>query len=188
MAHAPDSGPITRRLQASRASGIEDAELLSLVYADLRQLAARQLGGERGGHTLSPTALVNECYLRLAGDASLRPEDRRQFFAIAARRMRQVLVDHARRRDAAKRGGPPSPAVVTLDGLAAEARDPVDALSLEQALVQLETLDPRKARVVELRYFTGLEMSEIAELLQVSRATVQRDWDVARSFLFQALR
>lgn len=164
-----------------------ESELLPLVYAELRALAARHLRSERSGHTLSPTALVHEAYLRLADDASLAPRDRRQFFAIAARRMRQVLVDHARHRNAIKRGGPDREAI-TLSALADDGGEQrVDALALDQALTRLQDIDARKAQVVELRYFAGLEMSDIAELLDVSRATVQRDWDVARSFLFQAL-
>ncbi|WP_440224729.1 ECF-type sigma factor [Dokdonella sp. MW10] len=175
---------VLKRLAAGEARA--DGELLELVYAELRVLAARHLGGERPGHTLSPTALVHEAWMRLADDASLAPEDRRQFFAAAARRMRQVLVDHARRRDAAKRGGPVREAV-TLSALVDEGGTGVDALALEQALEKLEAHDPRKVRVVELRYFAGLEMHEIAEVLGISRATAQRDWEVARTFLYQAL-
>jgi len=183
-----DSGAITRRLQAcSGSQALQDPELLALVYAELRQLAARQLGAERPGHTLTPTALVNEAYLRLAGDATLAPADRRQLFAIAARRMRQVLVDHARRRDAAKRGGP-RPVNITLSGIASDDGDAVDAQALDQALQALEAIEPRKAQVVELRYFAGMSMDDIGELLEISRATAQRDWELARAFLFQALK
>lgn len=164
-----------------------EAELLPLVYAELRSLAARHLRGERPGHTLSPTALVHEAWLRLDADTTLTPVDRRRFFAIAARRMRQVLIDHARQRDAAKRGGGAREAV-TLSSLAAEdSGDGVDLLALEQALDRLQALDPRKVQMVELRYFGGLEMADIAAVLGISRATAQRDWEVARTFLFQAL-
>ena len=182
-----DSDPITtllKRLSAGESAA--DAALLPLVYDQLRHLAARQLAGERAGHTLSPTALVHEAWLRLADDASLAPEDRRQFFAIAARRMRQVLVDHARRRDAAKRGGRARESV-TLSALSDGRSGGVDALALDQALGQLERADPRKAQVVELRYFGGLEMGEVASVLGISRATAQRDWDVAKAFLYRAL-
>ena len=183
-----DSGAITQLLK-QRAAGEAraDGELLQLVYAELRTLAARHLAGERAGHTLSPTALVHEAWLRLAGDASLSPEDRRQFFAIAARRMRQVLVDHARKRDAAKRGGPLLRDPVTLSSLVDDRPDGIDALALDQALLKLGEHDARKVQVVELRYFGGLEMDDIASVLGISRATAQRDWEVARSFLFQAL-
>lgn len=184
-----DSGAITQLLKRAAAGEVSaDAELMPLVYAELRALAARHLASERAGHTLSPTALVHEAYLRLVDDRSLAPEDRRQFFAAAARRMRQVLVDHARKRDAAKRGGPLLREQITLSALA-DDRDGlgIDALALDQALAQLESHDARKVRVVELRYFAGLEMGDIAELLDISRATAQRDWEVARAFLFQAL-
>jgi len=183
-----DVGAITVLLKRLSAGEVRaESELMPLVYHELRALAARQLGGERAGHTLSPTALVHEAYLRLTDDASLAPGDRRQFFAIAARRMRQVLIDHARHRDAAKRGGPVREAI-TLSSLADEsANDGIDALALDQALTRLEAMDARKAQVVELRYFAGLEMIDIADLLGVSRATAQRDWEVARTFLFQAL-
>lgn len=181
-------GAITQWLKRlSNGEARAEHELLALVYDELRRLAARQLAGERAGHTLSPTALVHEAYLRLSGDASLSPADRRQFFAVAAKRMRQVLIDHARARDAAKRGGA-SKEAITLSGLVGDdgARD-VDFLALDQALAQLEATDARKARVVELRYFAGLEMTDIADILGISRATAQRDWEVARAFLFQAL-
>jgi len=161
--------------------------LLSRVYPELHRLAARQMAGERAGHTLSATALVHDAWLRLSADASFRPEDRRQFLAVAARRMRQILVDHARRRGASRREGGHLRSDVTLSLLPGDGPAMVDLLALEQALEQLEALDARKARVVELRYFGGLDMVEIAELLDLSRATVQRDWEVARAFLYRAL-
>ena len=163
-------------------------QLLPLVYEELRALAARRLGGERPGHTLSPTALVHEVYLRFARDESFAPEDRRQFFAVAARRMRQVLVDHARRRDAARRGGDQERVTLSaLDSHGSEEGEGIDSLALDQALTRLEAIDARKARVVELRYFAGLEMAEIAQMLDISRATAQRDWEVARTILYRAL-
>ncbi len=184
MDNVSDITVLLRRLEAGEARA--ESELLPLVYEQLRELAARHLRGERSGHTLTPTALVHEAYLRMSTDASLAPQDRRQFFAIAARRMRQVLVDHARHRDAAKRGGPQREAV-TLSALSEDGESPLDALALEQALSRLEAMDARKVRVVELRYFAGLEMSDIAQVLGISRATAQRDWEVARAFLFEAL-
>lgn len=183
-----DGGAITlllRRLSAGDARA--EAELLPLVYAELHAIAARHLRGERAGHTLSPTALVHEAYLRLGDGIALAAADRRAFFALAARRMRQVLVDHARHRDAAKRGGPGREAI-TLSALGDVGADGgIDTLALDQALSHLGDMDARKAQVVELRYFAGLEMAEIADVLGISRATAQRDWDVARSFLYQAL-
>lgn len=182
-----ESDAITSLLhRLSRGESRAEAELLPLVYAELRAIAARHLRGERAGHTLSPTALVHEAWMRLDGDDTLAPADRRQFFAIAARRMRQVLIDHARQRDAAKRGGPAREAV-TLSSLTTGEENSVDLLALEQALEQLQAFDARKVQVVELRYFGGLDMSDIAEVLGISRATAQRDWDVARTFLYQAL-
>jgi len=178
-----DEGPITRLLRR-RADGDSDADgdLARLVYDELHRLAEQHLRRERAGHTLTPTDLIHEAWLRLdAKDAA--PADRTQFFGLAARRMRQVLVDHARRRLADKRGsGAESVTLSVLDAVAGGTTD-IDALALEQALVQLEAMDARKARVVELRYFGGLEVNEIAELLGVSRATALRDWDVARAFL-----
>ena len=165
--------------------------LINAVYAELRALAARLLAGERAGHTLSPTALVHEAYLRIVGDSTVAAVDRRQVIAMAARRMRQVLVDHARRRDAGKRGGGHLQRVTLSDwgeDAADSGKPAVDVLALEHALEQLETADPRKVRVVELRFFGGLEMAEIATVLEVSRATAQRDWDVARAFLYQSLQ
>ncbi len=145
------------------------------------------MASERAGHTLSATALVHDAWLRLNADASFRPEDRRQFLAVAARRMRQILVDHARRRAAARREGGSGRAELTLSLVATDGPAELDLLALEQALEKLEVLDARKARVVELRYFGGLDMVEIAELMNLSRATVQRDWEVARAFLYRAL-
>lgn len=182
------SGPITQLLRA-RAAGDRsvEGELAALIYAELHRLAERQMHSERAGHSLTPTALIHEAWLRLAADDALPPlQDRAQFYALAARRMRQVLVDHARRRDADKRGG--GQAALTLgnaEGMGASTD--IDALALEQALQQLEAHDARKARVVELRYFAGLEMAEIGELLGISRATAQRDWEVARAFLHRCL-
>lgn len=185
-----EGGAITELLKRVCAGEARaEADLIPLVYAQLHALAARHLRGERASHTLSPTALVNEAYLRLASDSTFSPEDRREYFAVAARRMRQVLVDHARHRDAAKRGGPQREKTVTLSSLAeVPASNGIDTLALEQALVRLEAMDARKVKVVELRYFGGLSMDEIAEVLDISRATAQRDWEVARSFLFQALQ
>lgn len=178
------NGPITQLLR-QRAAGDKaaDAALAPLIYAELHALAERQMRGERVGHSLTPTALIHEAWLRLAAEQVPEVGDRREFYALAARRMRQVLVDHARKRAADKRGG--GVAALSLSGLAVSSGggDEIDALALEQALQQLEAMDARKARVVELRYFAGLEMVEIAELLEVSRMTAHRDWEVARAFL-----
>lgn len=177
-------GPITQLLRARAAGDLSaDSRLVALIYDELHQLAQRQMRGERGGHTLTPTALIHEAWLRLAAEDAAPAQDRGQFYALAARRMRQVLIDHARRRDADKRGG--GAVAITLSRAAEQPAGAIeiDALALEQALVQLEQMDERKARVVELRYYAGLEMAEIAQLLDISRATAQRDWEVARAFL-----
>ena len=160
--------------------------LLPLVYADLRRIAAAQIRAERRDHTLSATAVVHEVYLRLVGQRQVRLEDRAQFFAAAATQMRRILVDHARRRAAAKRGGP---AVrVTLDEqIAAEIARDLDLLSLDQALEELTLLDPRVSRIVELRFFGGLSLDDTALALDVSRRTVAREWALARSWLHKRL-
>jgi RNA polymerase sigma factor (TIGR02999 family) len=185
-------GPITQLLQ-SRARGNRDADadLIALVYSELKHIAVRAVRHERFQQTLNPTALVHELYLRISAEHQFQPRDRHEFFALAARRMRQVLVDAARERAAQKRGGADAWLRTTMNhgklDAVADRHNSVDALSLEQALCALEAVDQRKARVVELRYFVGLEMQEIADTLSISRATAQRDWDVARSVLFDAL-
>lgn len=184
-------GPITQLLRA-RASGQNGAEsaLLNEVYQQLHQLASIALRQERAGHTLSPTALVHEAYLRFSQEASFNPQDRAEFFRLAARRMRQVLVDVARERGAQKRGGELW-LRTTFDAqkfdLEQQDGGQLDSLALEQALCALEHIDARKARVVELRYFAGFELQEIADTLEISRKTAQRDWDAARSFLYVSL-
>jgi RNA polymerase sigma-70 factor, ECF subfamily len=156
---------------------------MPLVYEELRKLAASHLKSERGNHTLQPTALVHEAYLRLVGQRSVSWASRAHFYGIAAQMMRRVLVDHARRRQAAKR----SPGTLLLDiGEEAEAPAPdrmPELLVLDRALTELERLDPRQARVVELRFFAGLSVEETAEVAGISTATVKREWKTARAFL-----
>src|SRR5689334_23411810 len=165
---------VTELLRAWGAGDVRAPEVLvPLVYAELRRRAARALRREGEGHTLQPTALVHEAWLRLDGQHDARWESRSQFFAVAAQMMRRVLVDHARTRRALKRGG--APVQVTLGeidrgaGTAAvpDAMDAVDLLALDEALARLAALDPRKARLVELRYFGGLSIPECAEALGV---------------------
>jgi RNA polymerase sigma factor (TIGR02999 family) len=162
-------------------------ELLALLYDELRGLADRLLRGERPGHTLQPTALVNELYVRLVGLQDLRIENRRHFYGAAAGTMRRILVDHARHRKAQKRGGPDALRVDLdrLDDLA--VTDAVDYESLDDALTRLAAVAPEQARVVELRYFAGLSIEETAEMLDVSPATVKRHWAFARAWLYLAL-
>lgn len=161
----------------------DDAEeLLGLLYDDLRDIARRALSRERANHTLQPTALVHEAWMRVDQGPSAPWESRAHFLGIAARVMRQVLVDHARRRGALKRGGHFEP--VTLEGMPGEADTaPVDVLALDDALARLAAHDARKARVVELRLFAGMTMDEVAEALAVSKRTAEGDWAFARAWL-----
>lgn len=162
--------------------GEGEEELSPLVYAELRRIAARLMAGERAGHTLQATALVNEAYLRLADALDVSAENRRSFLAIAARSMRQVLVDHARTRAAQKRQAPGER--LLLSELAEGDRlSAVDILAVEEALQRLAILDERKATIVELRFFTAMPFQDIAELLGVSKATVSADWSFARAWL-----
>lgn len=160
--------------------------LMPLVYEELRRIAARYMRQERPGQTLQPTALVNEAFLRLAGDGRTRFAGKTHFVAIAAIAMRRILVERARARRALKRGG--GPARVTLDeGLLAHTGRPIDVIALDEALQRLEALDPEQVRIVELRYFGGLTVEETAAAIGVSPATVKRQWTVARAWLKRAL-
>lgn len=160
--------------------------LMPLVYDELRALAADYLRNERAGHTLQPTALAHEAWVRLIGDTRPAWQDRAHFMALAARAMRRVLVDHARKHAAAKRGG--GWGRVTLHDAEAPGADRViDILAVDEALSQLHEMDERHARVVELRYFGGLTSAETAEVLGVARSTVAEDWKVARAWLLHAL-
>ena len=174
---------ITHLLKAW-SEGDEQAldRLTPLVYAELRQQAARYLRRERRGHTMQTTALINEAYLRLIDAKEVRWQGRAHFFAIAANLMRRILVDHARRRDAEKRGG--SQIRLTLDHtIAAAKRSDVDLLAIDEALTRLAAIDPQQAQVVELRFFSGLSVEETATALGISPRTVKRDWSVARAWL-----
>jgi RNA polymerase sigma-70 factor (ECF subfamily) len=160
--------------------------LAPLVYNELHHIARRLMAGQRLNHTLQATALVNEAYVRLvdAGEASW--QDRAHFFALCARAMRQILVDHARGRARVKRGG--EKVMIELDEASVAAPSPaVNLLELDEALRRLATLDPRKVQVVEMRFFGGLSLEETAEALNVSTKTVQRDWDMARAWLYAEL-
>ena len=157
-------------------------ELTPLVYSELHQLAASYLRKERNGHTLQPTALVHEAYLRLVDQASPNWQNRSHFYGVAARLMRQILVDHARQRHAGKRMG--SNVKVSLDqGLGFQKERTVDLLALDISLSALEKIDARKCKAVELRYFGGLSLDEIAQALDVSVITVRRDLKMAEAWL-----
>jgi RNA polymerase sigma factor (TIGR02999 family) len=160
--------------------------LMPLVYAELRRLAARQLRGERAGHTLQPTAVVHEAYLRLIGQRNAGWQSRGQFYAVAARMMRRVLIDHARRGHAGKRGG--AAIHLSLEGTDLPVAAPsIDLLALDAALTRLEALDAEQARVVELRFFAGLSVEETALALGLSPATIKRYWQSARAWLYREL-
>ena len=160
-------------------------DLLSAVYAELRAIAARQLRGERPDHTLQPTALVNEAFLRLVDQKRMTWESRAQFFAFAATAMRRILVDHARKRRAEKRGG--DPARVTLEQVEIGVGPEADLIDLDDCLRRLAEIDPQQARIVELRFFAGCTMEEAAEVLELSPSTAKRKWRVARIWLHAEL-
>ena len=164
----------------------EDDNLLRTMYDELRGLAAAMLADQRPGHTLQPTALVNEAYLRLLGQSRLNVESRAHFCRLAAKVMRQVLVDHARAKGSQKRGG--DHARVTLDGQDVAAADSgVDILALDDALSALAALDERKGRLVELRVFAGMSLDEAADALGIARSTAALDWRFAKAWLGEQL-
>jgi RNA polymerase sigma-70 factor (ECF subfamily) len=163
------------------------AELTPLVYEELRRVAHHHLGGQRPNHTLQTTALVNEAYLRLADQTNPSWQSRAHFFAVAARAMRQILVSYARSQRSQKRGG--GALKIDLDEAALIApEESKEIVDLHEALEQLATLDSRKAQVVELKYFGGLNYDEIAEVLKISRITVRRDWEFAKVWLYTELQ
>ena len=161
-------------------------ELLPLVYEELRQLADRFLAAEKRGATLQPTALVHEAYLRLVGSDQAGWENRAHFFGAAAQAIRRILIDRARARGAARRGGE-RPLRLDTDAPLAEPGPSVDVLALDEALAKLASIDAQKARVVELRFFGGLSVDETAATLGVSASTVARDWVFARTWLHRAM-
>lgn len=162
-------------------------ELMPIVFDDLRRLAQHYMRGQKAGHTLQTTALVNEAYLRLVDSDQVRWQDRTHFFAIAAQLMRHVLVDSARARNSRKRGG--EHLKITLDErIEASSENDLDFVELDEALNDLAKLSERQSKVVELRYFGGLKENEIAETLNISVRTVRRDWNAARAWLFRRMR
>jgi RNA polymerase sigma factor (TIGR02999 family) len=186
LAHPPPS-QVTKLLQGWRAGDPRALDaLLPLVYDELRRLAHHHLRNERPNHTLQSTALVHEAYFRLVGQDFPEWKSRAHFFAIAAQLMRQILVDYARRQRASKRGG--GICVLPLDDAVAlpQSKD-VDVLALDDALNALAELDPRQTRVVELRFFAGLSLEEISQVMGIATATVQRDWTAARAWLYREI-
>lgn len=180
-------GDITRLLHRVSANGGEGVdELLEVVYAELRRQAARYLRRERKNHTLQPTALVNEAFMKLIDQRNVQWQNRAHFFGIAAQAMRRIVIDHARARQRVKRGGVQQ--AVTLDEamIASESRS-IDVLALDEALSRLAALDPRQAKIVELRYFAGLSVEETAEVTGLSPTTIKREWAMARAWLHAEL-
>lgn len=166
--------------------------LMPLVYAELRRLAGNYLRRERMNHTLQPTALVNEAYLKLIDQKQARWQNRAHFYGVAAQLMRRILVDHARQHRAAKRGGSAQQRVSITSagqfaGKTAAAAPAVDLLALHEALEELADIDPQQARIVELKFFGGLSIEETAEVVGVGHATVERDWKMARAWLRRKL-
>jgi RNA polymerase sigma factor (TIGR02999 family) len=180
-------GDITLLLQKWSAGDDEAVgELTPLVYVELRRLARKHLRQERAGHSLSSIELVHEAYLRLVDQRRARWQDRAHFFAMSARLMRRILVDHARAHLRAKRGGG-TPSFVLNEAIDLAAPHSADIVALDDALESLAKLDPRQSRIVELRFFTGLSIEETAQVLRVSKATVNRDWSTARAWLTREL-
>jgi RNA polymerase sigma factor (TIGR02999 family) len=163
-------------------------KLMPVVYDELRRLASHYLRRERAGHTLQPTALVNEAYIKLVDQRNARWQNRAQFFGVAAQLMRRILVDHARVRQAQKRGGSDQQQQLSLSAADRVAEKPsVDLLALHEALNSLAEIDEQQARIVELRFFGGLTIEETTEVLGISHATVERDWTLARAWLRREL-
>jgi RNA polymerase sigma-70 factor, ECF subfamily len=182
--HSPNVNRLLAR--ASEGDELATGELFPLVYDELRRLAATHLARERSDHTLQPTALVHEAYVRLVGPGDVTWQNRAHFFGAAARAIRRILTDHARGKKRRKRGG--EQARVPLDAVDVAMREPTeDLVDLDEALDRLAQLDPVKAKVVELRYFAGLSIQETAQALGVSVPTVSRHWEFARVWLHREL-
>lgn len=183
----PPPGEVTGLLKAwSSGNSAALDQLIPIVYDELRAVAARYLRRERPDHTLQPTALVNETYLRLIDQRQVQWQNRAHFIGVAAQMMRRILVDHARNHNRAKRGG--TARKVSLDEAVALSEERADELvELDEALTALEALDERKSRVVEMRYFGGLSVEETAEVLKVSEITVARDWKLAKAWLYTTI-
>lgn len=184
----PTPGEVTRILHAwGKGDPQALGQLMPLVYEELRRIARQRLRRERPDHTLQPTALVHEAYLRLVDQRGATWQNRAQFFGVAAQVMRRILVDYARRHQAAKRGG--SALKVTWDDASMPPEERADELvALDDALSRLAQMDPRQGRVVELRVFSGLTVDETAQVLGISPATVKREWTTAKAWLSREIR
>ncbi|MCA9299582.1 MAG: sigma-70 family RNA polymerase sigma factor [Phycisphaerales bacterium] len=177
---------MTMLLDAAKREASARDDLIEVVYDQLRRIAQERMKGERVGHTLESTGLVHEAFLKLVGDENMTWESRGHFYGAAAMAMRRILVDHARRRQAEKRGGSRDRVPLNVVDLA-EDMPPSQVLALDQALERLEEEDPRAASVVRLRFFAGLEVADVARVLDLSERTVLRDWAFARATLFEAI-
>ncbi|MCB9727778.1 MAG: sigma-70 family RNA polymerase sigma factor [Deltaproteobacteria bacterium] len=180
-------GHVTALLErAAQGDADASAELIGAVYADLRRQASALMRQEKAGHTLQPTVLVHDAFMQLIGHERMSWQGRAHFFAVAATVMRRILVDHARKRNAARRGGG-APRLSLEDGLGLSTTNETDVLELHDALNRLETLDARQAEVVALRFFGGLTVPEVAAILGVSTRTVEGDWAMARAWLLREM-
>ena len=189
MSETPDPEGVTRLL-VEWQNGSQKAldSLIPLVYQELRAIAGRYLSRESPSHTLQSTALVHEAYFKLIGQRRVHWQNRAHFFGIAAQMMRRILVDHARHHARDKRGGP-APKLSLDEAVATVELEPdVDLLALDEALTSLAGIDPRGARIIELRFFSGLTLDETAEVLGISAGTVKRDWSTARAWLYREMR
>ena len=181
----PETRDVTRMLvDWSQGDHAAMERLMPLVYDELRRLASSYLRRERSGHTLQATALVHEAYFRLIDQRSVTWQNRAHFFGVAAQLMRRILVDHARGRDAAKRGSG-GPKISLDEAVAAPQETEIDLVVLNDALTTLSQVDPQQSRIVELRYFGGLTIDETAEVIGVSPATIKREWNMAKAWLFR---
>jgi RNA polymerase sigma factor (TIGR02999 family) len=184
MKPVPPVGVTKLLIQAEQGDHAALDEILPLVYGELRRLANFHLSKERPDHTLQPTALVHEVYLRLVDQQHVNWKNRAQFFGLAAEMMRRILTNHARDRAAGKRGGKSERVSLSKVPGSTEMKD-IELIALDDALKQLSAMDPRKSRIVELKFFSGLTTEEIAEILQISIATVRREWAIARAWLYR---
>jgi RNA polymerase sigma factor (TIGR02999 family) len=191
MEKRQDTSPpsVVSQLLLDWRNGDEQAlnQLMPLVYDELRRLAAAYLRRERDGHTLQTTALVHEAYLRLVDQTHADWQNRAQFFGVAAQLMRRILVDYARQQQAAKRGS--GALRLSLNEAVHHAKEKdAEVIALDDALAELQTFDPQQSRIVELRYFAGLSIAETAEVLGISPATVKREWNTAKAWLYNQLK
>jgi RNA polymerase sigma factor (TIGR02999 family) len=187
MDQTGQTGAVSRLLQAWGRGDLQARDdLMPVVYRELRRRAGAYLRRERQDHTLQPTALVHEAYMRLVGQQRVAWQNRAHFFAIASQMMRRILVDYAREHEAAKRPGA-GVKVILDDRIGAAQPRACECIALDRALVELTLIDPRQGQIVELRYFGGLSEQEVAEVLSISRATVTREWQTARAWLYRRM-